>query len=444
MYETCQLRLLITRFLILIVLINMVSGCSMENRLRKAARQEIFRTSAFKTAHAGISIYDPQAGKFLYDYQGDKYFIPASNTKIPTCYAAMKWLGDSLRGLDYLETDSMIFIRSTGDPTLLHRDFKEQRVFSFLKSVNKKLAFVFPKWEAEVYGSGWAWNDFTEAYMAERTDLPVYGNVIEYRLVNEENKLKLKGDINYYRHALNYYVDPLSANVRIRRRRHDNIFDVYNSRLNFEKVQLPFRTFENQRLLEDTLKKTWLNDVYPPSDITFNRIHSIPTDTILKIMMHRSDNFFAEQLLLMSANEMLGVMNEAKLIDTLLKSAFKDLPQRPRWVDGSGLSRYNLFTPRDMVVILDKMSKEFGMERIQEIFPTGGEGTITNYYKEITGNLFAKTGTLSGVVALSGYLYTQDKKLLLFSILVNNHQASSTDIRKTVEKFILRIWKLDR
>src|SRR5688572_33297967 len=100
---------------------------------------------------------------------------------------------------------------------------------------------------------------------------------------------------------------------------------------------------------------------------------------------------------MMLTNEILGLINEAKLIDTLFKSTFKDLPQRPRWVDGSGLSRYNLFSPRDMVMILDKMSKEFGMERIREIFPTGGEGTITNYYKEITGNLFAKTGTLSGV-----------------------------------------------
>ena len=153
-------------------------------------------------------------------------------------------------------------------------------------------------------------------------------------------------------------------------------------------------------------------------------------------MMHRSDNFFAEQSLLMVSNERLGFMNDAKIIDTLLKTDLKDLPQKPRWADGSGLSRYNLFTPQDFIAILNKMKNEFGMERIKDIFPTGGEGTITSYYKADSGYIYAKTGTLSGVVALSGFLYTKKNKMLVFSILVNNHQASATDVRKAVEQFL--------
>ena len=58
---------------------------------------------SLQTAHVGISIYEPATNKYWYDYQGDKYFVPASNTKIPTCYAAMKYLGDSLVGLKYDE-----------------------------------------------------------------------------------------------------------------------------------------------------------------------------------------------------------------------------------------------------------------------------------------------------------------------------------------------------
>ena len=82
------------------------------------------------------------------------------------------------------------------------------------------------------------------------------------------------------------------------------------------------------------------------------------------------------------------------------------------------------------------MKKEFGMNRIKTIFPTGGEGTISTYYKADSGYIYAKTGTLSGVVALSGFMETKKGKLLIFSVLVNNHQASATEIRRAVEKFL--------
>ena len=129
-------------------------------------------------------------------------------------------------------------------------------------------------------------------------------------------------------------------------------------------------------------------------------------------------------------------MNDEKIIDTILKTDFKDLPQKPGWVDGSGLSRYNLFTPQDLVSILNKMKNEFGMERVKRIFPTGDQGTLANYFTSDSDYIYAKTGTLSGVVTLSGYLYTKKGKELIFSVLVNNHQASGTEVRRAVEKFL--------
>lgn len=153
-------------------------------------------------------------------------------------------------------------------------------------------------------------------------------------------------------------------------------------------------------------------------------------------MMHRSDNFYAEQSLLMVSQAKLGQINDYKIIDTLLKTDLKDLPQKPRWTDGSGLSRYNLFTPNDFVFILKKMHDEFGMNRLKTILPTGNEGTLTNLYKQDSSYIFAKTGTLSGVVALSGFIYTKKNKLLIFSVLINNHQGSAPIIRRRVEEFL--------
>jgi D-alanyl-D-alanine carboxypeptidase/D-alanyl-D-alanine-endopeptidase (penicillin-binding protein 4) len=135
----------------------------------------------------------------------------------------------------------------------------------------------------------------------------------------------------------------------------------------------------------------------------------------------------------------LGEMSDAHIIDTLLKTDLSDLPQKPHWVDGSGLSRYNLFTPNDFVTLLNKMRHEFGMTRLQLILPTGGRGTLSGLYKQDSNYIFAKTGTLSGVVALSGYLYTKKNRLLIFSVLVNNHTGSAAAIRRRVEAFLTGI-----
>ncbi len=85
------------------------------------------------------------------------------------------------------------------------------------------------------------------------------------------------------------------------------------------------------------------------------------------------------------------------------------------------------------------MRNEFGWERMKNILPTGGEGTITSYYRRDAGFIFAKTGTLSNNCALSGYMVTKKNKFLVFSVLANNYQTSATPVRRAVEKFLQNI-----
>src|SRR5215203_5290703 len=103
--------------LLLIFSASVFFACNPYKRISQSAQQVVLADSTLVTAHVGISIYEPAAGKYWFNYQGDKYFVPASNTKIPTCYAAMKYLGDSLVGLRYYESDSSIIIAGTADPT---------------------------------------------------------------------------------------------------------------------------------------------------------------------------------------------------------------------------------------------------------------------------------------------------------------------------------------
>ena len=427
-------------YIVLLTSYIFLSSCSIQQKISKSAKQLVLSDSSLLTAHVGISIYEPSTGKYWYNYQGDKYFVPASNTKIPTCYAAMKYLGDSLVGLRYYETDSAILLIPSGDPTFLNNEFKFQPVLKFLTSTSKKLNITFSMWKSEKYGSGWAWNDYLESYMAQRSAFPIYGNLIKFKLTsdfaidyffgtpdldgeftpsyfNKKEIFKSRSPFAYK----NLDTDSLQKKMyggkdifyTLKRSVDNNILFTEPA---FEKTKDQTLTLNTDNPLEilaiiaDTIKKQI--DFHPntfPTISATKKIHAQPTDSLLKPMMHRSDNFFAEQSLLMVSNERLNVMSDARIIDTLLKTDLKDLPQRPRWVDGSGLSRYNLFTPQDFVVILKKMKDEFGMERIRVILPTGGEGTISSYYKADSNYIFAKTGTLSGVVALSGYLYTKKR-----------------------------------
>src|SRR5688572_21752855 len=439
------------RVSMIVTSILLLASCSVQQRINKSAEKDVLLVPALQAAHIGISIYEPATGKYWFNYQGDKYFVPASNTKIPTCYAAMKYLDDSLAGVVVAWDSDKLLINGTGDPTFLHSDFKNQPVLDFLKKENKQIVIANPQFKSRSLGSGWAWNDYNEYYMAERSALPIYGNIGRWKLGSTSSgKMAITVEPRFFQDSLFFSaVDFASVdsrdtsmkdwrNLDVRRKKESNAYEVTRTGSAFSEAEIPFETTNDAtiaRILIDTLKL--------PVEVDFGRkimngmiIRSQPTDSMLKPMMHRSDNFFAEQSLLLVSYKLLGILSDQQVIDTLLKTDFKDLPQKPRWADGSGLSRYNLFTPQDIVAILNKMQREFPMSRIKEIFATGGEGTISSYYKTEAGYIYAKTGTLSGVVALSGFLYTKKNRLLLFSVLVNNHQASSTDVRRSVEKFI--------
>jgi D-alanyl-D-alanine carboxypeptidase/D-alanyl-D-alanine-endopeptidase (penicillin-binding protein 4) len=437
------------------------AACAPQKQLQKQAQQSILQDPALSKAHVGISLYDVAEKKYLFNYQGDKYFVPASNTKLVTCFAALKYLGDSLVGLRYLENDTALFLLPAADPTFLHPEFKKQPVGAFLKATTKNLYITDQDWKDRAWGSGWGWSDYNESYMAERSPLPVYGNTVTWvqeaaapnAAPNEGNDFEPSASI-YSIPEVNWKVrftaDTAAKAFDVQRELADNIFHITQGKEKKKELEIPFVTNGLQaaiELLPDSIGKeitykAWktTRGLQPLIKSTKPKVvYSQPTDSMLKPMMHRSDNFYAEQTLLMVSNQKLGVMSDRLIIDTLLKSDLADLPQAPRWVDGSGLSRYNLFSPQDFVIILDKMQQQFGIERLKNILPTGGRGTLGNFYKQDSGYIFAKTGTLAGVVALSGYLYTKKNKMIIFSVLVNNHNGNAVAIRRNVEAFLTSI-----
>ena len=146
------------------------------------ALNKILGTKELKYAHVGVYVFDDSSKKEIENYQSDKYFVPASNTKLFSLYAGMKFLGDSILGLAYKESDTAILIDPTGDPTFLHPDFLTQPVFDFLKKKHKKIyvADNSRTWLENPLGAGWSWDDYNDDYNIERSQFPVYGNFIRW------------------------------------------------------------------------------------------------------------------------------------------------------------------------------------------------------------------------------------------------------------------------
>jgi D-alanyl-D-alanine carboxypeptidase/D-alanyl-D-alanine-endopeptidase (penicillin-binding protein 4) len=410
--------------------------------------EELLKQPGLQSAQVGVCLYDPATATYKVNYQGNKYFVPASNTKLFSLYAGMKYLGDSLVGVRYGLTDTALFIFPAGDPTFLHPSFPDQPVIRFLQQAHRNIYLTDGNWLDKPFGRGWAWDDYNADYMPERSALPVYGNLIRWVEDSVSASFYSIPDINW---EVRFSTDTTKQVFHVQRDWRKNAFEITEGKGTAKEQDVPFMTEGVESaavLLKDTVgRPVAVRKQMAGSGAFHGRsshllrldsgiIHSRPVDSLFRPMMYNSDNFFAEQTLLMVSNELLAKMNDALIIDTLLKTDLKDLPQHPSWVDGSGLSRNDLFTPQDFIWLLDKLKNEFGLDRMKRILPTGGTGTLASYYRQDSGYIFAKTGSLSGVAALSGYLITQKNHLLLFSMLINNYTGSGVTVRRQMEEMI--------
>lgn len=434
-------------FLIVLIFVGMTSSVIAQVLKNQ---QELLNDPIIKTGHLGVSIYEPATEKYWFNYNAEKLFIPASNTKLFTLYAGMKFLDKQLTGIYYNDTRDTFFVLPSGDPTFLHEDFLNQPVFEMLKKTQKPIVIINQNQHTQPYGNGWVWGDQSESYSAQRNAFPIYGNLLHLNWV-KKSRIQ-KDSFAYDLNSLNGDIIGFEFLKKINTESIDNViiktpgknkFEVsLNGKSNQLTQEVPFETNGIEtgvHFLQHKLGKLLTLKSVKIKKETFKPLYSQKTDTFFKIMMHRSDNFYAEQTLLMASEKYLGYMSETDIIDTLLKSTLKDLPQQPRWVDGSGLSRYNLFSPQDFIYLLNKLQKEYGYERLEYILPTGGKGTLANYYKSDSGFIFAKTGSMSNNITLCGIIKTRKNKTLLFSIMLNNYIGSGKLVRKQFENYLHEI-----
>ncbi len=412
-----------------------------EEEKRDMLRQLVDESSVFRKNFTGFALFDPIAMRMLYEKDADKYYTPASNTKILTLYTALHVLGDSLPALRYvIQGDSLIFW-GTANPMMLHPAFPMDTVaLAFLHSRSEQLFFSPHNFQDERFAPGWSWDDYQYAYQPERFSMPLYGNTVVFERSRVSSGFESYPSL--FASTIAYNPRLNSRYARVVRRADDNRFE-YNSRAlagySFRK-EIPFRCTPElvARLLADTLgRPVGVLDLMRLEPARAYTLQTPLPDTLYRRLMQNSDNFVAEHLLLACSEKLFGAQRAEDIIAYATENLLADMPGELHWVDGSGLSRQNMFTPKTMIALLFKLYQEVPQDRLLSIFPAGGRsGTIRNFYGGREPYVFAKTGTLRGVHTLSGYIVTAQKKVLLFSFMHNNFPGDSYPLKTEMEKVL--------
>ncbi len=409
-------------FALLMSLSLLFSGCSTQKNILQKLTSE--STAPYFT---GLLVFNPASGKTVIDYNSGKYFTPASTVKLFALYTSLKTLPDSIASISYLDKDSIRYFKTLADPSFLH-DSLPNKTYEFLNNTSLKLTYIPEKMDDFIYGDGWQWDDFEFYYMPEKSIFPIYGNLAE-----------LTGNTivpHYFQNYLHEVPEP-----KFHRDFDKNIF-YKDTTVSGRLRKIPFKTSLDLslRLLSDTLHKpVFLSEKLIEG--AFKPYISTPTYPVYKQLMQESENFLAEQLFLIIAKEKTGTYKVKNTIRYALDSLLQDIPDKPRWVDASGLSRYNLFTPRSMVYLLKKLYREFGREKVFDLLPSNGKnGHLQKWYPYEKKYLFAKTGSVSNNHNLCGYMITKKGTFLIFSYMNNHYMIESNEVRKNMNRVLQQIY----
>lgn len=476
-----------------IVLLIGAAGCSSSIELTSSNNfnilhkdiNEIFNDKDFSDAYWGAVIKSLKTGKVWYSRNADKLFMPASNEKIITGAAALETLGPDYKyktDLCYSGTisdsilDGNLIVFGNGDPTLYTRFYDDPRdLFYEWAGKLKKLGIKEIKGDVigddnsfgdDSLGNGWSYDGLTWWYSAQVGALQLNENYVDLDIIppdssGKEVKIipnlpsgyyKIKNEIALY--------DTGRTRVTADRNCGSNVIIVSGTvRRGSGKITIS-PTISNPTLFYTTVLKEVLDESgiavdgkpqdcdnisgwnHKPADFALIDLHySAPLSEILTVMMKRSQNLYAEtfaRALGLNASGK-GSFREGKKVVQNVLERFGVKKGTYRYMDGSGLSRYDYISPDQILKILISMKNSANWNVWYNALPIAGiDGTLRGRMKDspAEGNVHAKTGTISNVRALSGYVTTSSGEILAFSFLVNAHIVSSKDTERVTDNIL--------
>jgi serine-type D-Ala-D-Ala carboxypeptidase/endopeptidase (penicillin-binding protein 4) len=433
---------------------------------------DYFNDKNFSDALWGVMIKSLKTGEIIYKRNVDKLFIPASNMKLFTSTAALLLLGPNYNyetefyvngDLEKGVLKGDLIIQGSGDPTISNRFYggSKTKIFEdWADSLKAKGIWIIggnilgddSVFDNHGLGTGWTLDYESSWFASPSGALSFNDNTIEIKVepteINYPAKISLNPDTKYVTVISKVITgDEESQNsISVERLRGTNIINVTgvirkDSKSYVENLSISDPTMYLLTVLREVFEKKGIvvkgnigglensDKKIIEDDLTLVYRHrSVSLNSILKELNKNSNNFYAEQLLKTIGLELYNygtVENGVKACKELFNTMGIS-PDNMIMADGSGLSRLNLISPRQIVNLLSYMYKSEVYSNFYESLPIAGvDGTLINRMKKTSAenNVRAKAGYNTNVSAISGYLKTVSGEPLVFSILVNNFLA---------------------
>ena len=374
-----------------------------------------------KNAYVSIALKPIQKNKKIKGVNISKFMTPASNIKLLTVLASIK-SGDSINSLKYKFVSDTLHISPTGYPLLEHPLYPDLELTNLLRSANT-IVYHKSSEKIERYGPAWAWDDFKQYFSPERSSFPIYGNVIMItKLENEE--LRIKPNI------FNINLDSTSSQSYTRKEnKNDFTINPLKIKLN-DTILIPYIVSDENTI--GSLKHLTMKEVISESNdiINSDNLYSKVPEKIYQSILKKSDNLISESLLANVGYTYTDTISIRKGIDKTLEKLVPEIQNGVEWFDGSGLSRYNMVTPKAIIYTLNEIYNYWGLEKIKKFFPN-------NYVIEGEERfVWGKTGTLRNNHNYSGYIITDKGKSYFFSIMINHFTKDLSEIKSVISDFL--------
>ena len=382
----------------------------------------VSKNENLKNSVVSIAIKELNKNKKIRGININTFMTPASNLKILSVLGSI-YAGDTIPVIKYNFSNDTLRISPTGYPLLSHPKYQNKELEKFVNSFNH-IEYNLSNTDLIKYGPAWAWDDLSYYFQAERSSMPIFGNVVQ--IIKKEN-----GDLiltpNNFQINLDY-----NQKEKINRVLDENIFTVNPSLIKLgDTIYHPF--ISSNKVIVDLLRSSLKTSVSLSNNKLDNYqvLNSDNVDEIYSIILKKSDNLISESLAANISFRINDTISVNKGLDIIENSFEKSTSNQMELFDGSGLSRYNLITPEALVTSLERIYLSIGLERVKRIFPN-------NFIIEDNEDfVWGKSGTLKNNYNYSGYIITNKGKQYVFSIMINHFTEDLDKIKSAIVDFLI-------